>query len=311
MTATEALRPAAHTPAGTPRRAPRRHWTEPSTWFAAPALIFFAAFVVVPIVVVLVLSMTEWNGISAPAFNNGGNWTEMLTDSGMWHSIWVSLVVMVLCWAVQTPISILLGVYVAGQQRSRAVLASLFFLPLVLSSTGIGIVWRNLLDPDFGVLAALGLPDVNLLGDTDRALYVLIFVVSWQFIPFHTLLYQAGVRQIPKQLYEAAEIDGASPLQKFFTITLPQLRNTIITSSTLMLVGSLTYFDLFYVLAEGGPGDATRILPVNMYVIGFQQYELGYASAVALILVAVGTALSVGLTKYSGFARMRSEQEGA
>lgn len=310
MTATELLRPTAPTPAPKPRRS-SRHWTEPSTWFAAPALLFFAAFVIAPIVVVVVLSMMDWNGIAEPRFNAGENWSELAGDSGMWHSVWVSLQVMVLSWVVQTPISILLGVYVAGQQRYRAVLAALFFLPLVLSSTGIGIVWRNLVDPEFGVLPALGLPGLNLLGDADLALFTLIFVVSWQFIPFHTLLYQAGVRQIPAQLHEAAELDGAGPVQRFFRITLPQLRNTIVTSSTLMLVGSLTYFDLFYVLSEGGPGDATRILPVTMYVTGFQQYQLGYASAIALLLVALGTALSLGLTKYSGFARMRSDQEGA
>ncbi|MDI2028077.1 sugar ABC transporter permease [Saccharopolyspora sp. TS4A08] len=310
MTATEALRPTAPAPAPR-RRRPARHWTEPSTWFAAPALLFFAALVIAPIVVVIVLSMMDWNGISAPRLNAAENWSELATDSGMWHSVWVSLQVMILCWVVQTPISILLGVYVAGKQKHRAVLAALFFLPLVLSSTGIGIVWRNLVDPEFGVLPALGLPGLNLLGDANFALHTLIFVVSWQFIPFHTLIYQAGVRQIPAQLYEAAELDGAGPVQQFFRITLPQLRNTIVTSSTLMLVGSLTYFDLFYVLSEGGPGDATRILPVNMYVTGFQQYQLGYASAIALLLVALGTALSLGLTKYSGFARMRSEQEGA
>ncbi|RRO20404.1 sugar ABC transporter permease [Saccharopolyspora rhizosphaerae] len=309
MTATE-LRPAPPTTTEPPRRS-ARHWTEPSTWFAAPALVFFAAFVVVPIIVVVVLSTMDWNGISAPRFTALQNWTELATDSGMWHSVWVSLQVMVLCWAVQTPLSLLLGVYVAGTQKHRAVLAALFFLPLVLSSTGIGILWRNLVDPEFGVLPALGLPGLNLLGDGNLALHTLIFVVSWQFIPFHTLLYQAGVRQIPAQLYEAAELDGAGPAQRFFRITLPQLRNTVVTSSTLMLVGSLTYFDLFYVLSEGGPGDATRILPVNMYVTGFQQYQLGYASAIALFLVALGTALSLGLTKYSGFARMRSEQEGA
>ena len=85
-------------------------------------------------------------------------------------------------------------------------------------------------------------------------LYTVIFIIAWQFIPFHTLLYQGGVRQIPASMYEAATIDGAGPIRQFFSITLPQLRNTIITSSTLMLVGSLTYFDLVYVLTQGGPG---------------------------------------------------------
>ena len=98
----------------------------------------------------------------------------------------------------------------------------------------------------------------------------MIFVVSWQFIPFHSLIYQGGVRQIPTSMYEAALIDGAGRVRQFFSITLPQLKYTIITSSTLMVVGSLTFFDLIFVLTAGGPGDATRVLALDMYKTGFQ-----------------------------------------
>ena len=94
---------------------------------------------------------------------------------------------------------------------------------------------------------------------------VVIFVVSWQFIPFHSLIYQGAVRQIPTSMYEAAQIDGAGRVRQFFSITLPQLKYTIITSSTLMVVGSLTFFDLIFVLTAGGPGDATRVLALDMY----------------------------------------------
>ena len=94
--------------------------------------------------------------------------------------------------------------------------------------------------------------------------------MSWQFIPFHSLIYQGGVRQIPVSMYEAAQIDGAGRIRQFFSITLPQLKYTIITSSTLMVVGSLTFFDLIFVLTAGGPGDATRMLALDMYNTGFQ-----------------------------------------
>ena len=104
---------------------------------------------------------------------------------------------------------------------------------------------------------------------------MIIFVVSWQFIPFHALIYQGAVRQIPTSMYEAALIDGAGRVRQFFTITLPQLKYTIITSSTLMVVGSLTFFDLIYVLTAGGPGDATRVLALDMYIRGFQASLMG------------------------------------
>src|SRR4029450_12008589 len=116
------------------------------------------------------------------------------------------------------------------------------------------------------------------LGKPPLAMGVVIFVVSWQYIPFHTLIYQGGVRQIPQSLYEAAMLDGAGRVRQFFSITLPQLKYTIITSSTLILVGSLTFFDLIWVLTAGGPADATRVLAVQMYIEGFQGNLMGPAS---------------------------------
>ena len=124
------------------------------------------------------------------------------------------------------------------------------------------------------------------LGEPALAIGVIIFVVSWQFIPFHSLIYRAGVRQIPRSLYEAAALDGAGRMRQFWYITLPQLRYTIVTSSMLILVGSLTYFDLVYVMTGGGPGFATRLLPLDMFLSAFfSRREMGRASAIASFLV--------------------------
>lgn len=129
-------------------------------------------------------------------------------------------------------------------------------------------------------------------------------------MPFHSLLYQAGVRQIPSSMYEAALIDGAGRITQFWHITLPQLKHTVITSSTLMIVGSLTYFDLIFVLTGGGPGNATRILPLDMYLTGFRSYDMGRASVIGVILVALGLAVSLGLNRLSG-GNQGSQMEGA
>ena len=190
---------------------------------------------------------------------------------------------MVLSWLVQTPMSLLMGVFVAGHQRYRAFLAVLYFVPLLLSSAAIAITYKALLDPNFGLGAGLGIPllQQDWLGQANLALGVVVFVVSWQFIPFHSLIYQGGVRQIPRSMYEAAELDGAGRLRQFFSITLPQLKYTIIASSTLILVGSLTYFDLIFVLTGGGPADATPTLALDMYKRGFQANLMGPASAIA------------------------------
>ena len=185
-------------------------------------------------------------------------------------------------------------------------------MPLLLSSAAIAITYKALLDPNFGLGPGLGssLLTQDWLGRPHLALAVVIFVVSWQFIPFHSLIYQGAVRQIPTSMYEAAALDGAGRLRTFFSITLPQLKYTIITSSTLMVVGSLTFFDLIFVLTAGGPGDATRVLALDMYRLGFQANQMGPASVIAVILVLVGLGLALLLRRLGG-STTSSQLEGA
>ncbi|MCW6009689.1 sugar ABC transporter permease [Micromonospora sp. CPCC 205371] len=281
-------------------------------WMALPALTIFVAFGVVPLAGVLLLSFTRWDGIGAIHPAGLDSWRTVLTDPGLPHALWVTFLVMALSWAFQTPMSLLMGVFLAGRQRYREILAIVYVVPLLLSSAALAITYKALLDPNFGLGAGLGFSFLaqDWLGRGTLALGVVVFVVSWQFIPFHALIYQGGVRQIPVALYEAAQIDGAGRLRQFFSITLPQLKYTIITSSTLMVVGSLTFFDLIFVLTEGGPGDATRVLALDMYKRGFQANLMGPASAIAVILVLVGLALALLLRRLGGRDASASQQEG-
>jgi raffinose/stachyose/melibiose transport system permease protein len=282
------------------------------TWMAFPALATFIAFGVIPLIGVLALSFTTWDGIGDIRLSGLSSWRATLSDPGLPHALWVTFLVMILSWAVQTPLSILIGVFLAAQKRYRGFLAVLYFIPLLLSSAAISITYKALLDPNFGLGAGLGIPLLtqDWLGRGNLALGVVIFVVSWQFIPFHSLIYQGAVRQIPTSMYEAAQIDGAGRMSQFFHITLPQLKYTIITSSTLMVVGSLTFFDLIFVLTAGGPGDATRVLALSMYQQGFQANLMGPASAIAVILVLVGLALALLLRRLGGDSS-QSQLEGA
>ncbi|MDA2807703.1 carbohydrate ABC transporter permease [Nocardiopsis suaedae] len=280
---------------------------------AAPALVLFGVFALVPLAGVVVLSFMSWDGLGAPQWAGADNWVNAAADPVTRNAVWLTVKLTVFGYLFQAPVSLLLGVYTASRTRHREVLAVLYFLPLLFSSAAVALTFKGLLDPNFGFGAALDLPLLarDWLGDPDLALGVVVFVVGWCFIPFHALLYQGGVRQIPASLYEAARIDGAGPASQFLHITLPQLKYTIVTSSTLMLVGSLTYFDLVFVLTAGGPGGATRILPLDMYLTGFRSYDMGQASAVGVVLVAVGLALALGLNRLSGAHRMESRQEGA
>ncbi|MEV4455453.1 sugar ABC transporter permease [Microbispora sp. NPDC049633] len=282
-------------------------------WLALPALLAFVAFALIPLVGVLLLSFTSWDTLGEIKLTGLDSWRAVLTDPGLPHALWVTFLIMLLSWAFQTPASILIGVFLAGRQRYRELLAVLYFIPLLLSSAAIAITFKALLDPNFGLGAGLGIDLLvqDWLGEPGLAFGVVIFVVSWQYIPFHSLLYQGGVRQIPRSLYEAAELDGAGRVRMFFSITLPQLKYTIITSSTLMVVGSLTFFDLIFVLTEGGPGDATRALALDMYKRGFQANLMGAACVIGVILVLVGLALALLLRRLGGRDPQASQLEGA
>jgi raffinose/stachyose/melibiose transport system permease protein len=281
-------------------------------WLVLPALIFFTVFGVLPLLGVLGLSFSHWDGIGAITPGGLDAWRQVLGSPGLLHSIWVTFEIMALSWLIQTPASILLGTFLAGPQRYRGVLAVLYVVPLLLSSAAIAVTWKALLDPNFGLGAGLGWDFLsqNWLGEGPLAVAIVIFIVSWQFIPFHALIYQGGVRQIPRSLYEAAEIDGAGRVRQFFSITIPQLKYTIITSSTLMVVGSLTFFDLIFVLTAGGPGDATRVLAVDMYQTGFLGNQMGPASAIAVIIVLSGLVIAQILRRLGGRDPSASQLEG-
>ncbi|WP_439946314.1 carbohydrate ABC transporter permease [Streptomyces sp. BBFR109] len=276
----------------------------PNAAWALPAVLFFGFFAVVPMALAFYLSFTKWNGLGDPQPAGLANWRKLLDDPRLTQSLTVTVLLTVVSWVFQTVVSLLLGVWAAGRQRNRAILSAVFFVPFLLSSTAISLLFYALLDPNFGLVRG------DTLGSTSGAFLAIVFVGGWQFIPFHTLIYQGGARQIPEVLYQAAAIDGAGRCRQFLSITLPQLRNTATTSGVLMIVGSLTYFETVLILTQGGPGTDTAILPYLMYEAGFKNYDFGYASAVASFLVVAATALSLLLVRLTGFGAMRSTREG-
>lgn len=276
----------------------------PHAAWALPGVLFFAFFALVPMALALYLSFTEWDGLGTPRPVGLDNWQKLLDDPRLSQSLWLTVLLTVCSWVFQTVVALLLGVWAAGPQRNRAVLSAVFFVPLVLSSAAIALLFYALLDPNFGIIRE------DVLGSSGGAFLAIVFVGGWQFIPLHTLIYQGGARQIPAVLYQAATVDGAGRHRQFFSITLPQLRHTMTTSSVMMIAGSLTYFETVLLLTRGGPGTDTAILPYLMYEAGFESYDFGYASAIASFLVVAATGLSLLLVRLTGFGRMRSTREG-
>ncbi len=281
-----------------------------------PTLVLYGGLILVPIAIAIGLSFYNWNGIGALTFVGASNWSRFFSDSIALHSLEVTFLLAGVSWVVQTPLSMALGLFVSGRQRYRAVYSALYLLPLLLSTTGIALMWQALLDPNFGGIAWLGTHwhlsflVQNWLGGNSTALWTIVALIAWQFVPFHTLLYQMGRRQIPQVLYEAAALDGVTPLKQFIYVTLPQMRYTIVVSSTLMIVGSLTYFDIIYILTNGGPGDTTRVLSLDMYQAAFQNTTFGYASVLAVVLGVIGIVVALGLVRLTGFGSMASQREG-
>lgn len=284
----------------------------PGVVWALPAALFFGLFALLPMVLVLVLSFTQWSGLGSPEFVGTENWSRLLDDPVMLQSIGLSLVLTALGVVTQTPVAMLLGVWAAGHQWNRAVLSAIFFVPLLLSAAAVSVLWRAVLDPNFGVPAQMEwlFGDGNLFGNQSTAIAVLVFVSLWQFTPLHALIYQGAAKAVPPMLYEAAEIDGAGRVRSFFAITLPQLRNTMITSVILMVVGGLTTFDTVLILTNGGPGTDTTITAFYMYQKAFRGFDFGLASAIAVVLVVAATAISLVMVRLSGYDKMRSDLEG-
>lgn len=274
----------------------------------APAVLLYSFFVILPALVVLVLSFFAWNGSDTPKWVGLHNWQFLFADGDALNSIVVTVKFTVVSWFLQTTIAMAAGMATAESTRWSKVLASLFVLPMLLSTVGVAVLWQALLSPTFGGLTGLGTRlhlgwlTSDWLGNPATVIYVIAVVVAWQNIPFHTLLYRAARQQVPGNLYDAARIDGAAGAGLFFHVTLPQIRNTILTSSLLIVVGTFSYFDLVFLLTGGGPGTASNVLAVDAYKQSFAALNFGYSSALSVMLVFVSVMSGLLLMRLGGFS---------
>ena len=279
----------------------RRSVNAAAAVFLAPALLVLVVFIAWPIADSFALSTVRWNGLNPNrVFAGLSNWAELVKDTYFWRAFGNNILVMFFSLATQGVLAMALATFLDITGRKGLVFKIVWFLPYLISSVAIGILFKFALDANFGIFASIaklfGGGSVDLLGNPGRALFTVMGVISWQYTPFYMILYLAAYGTIPVELYEAAVIDGAARAQYFWKVSLPLLRPTIISGVTVSIIGSLKYFDLVYVMTGGGPGSATELMATLMYKTSFVKQNFGYGAAVAdgmFILITLVALLTV------------------
>ncbi|MFJ8652573.1 carbohydrate ABC transporter permease [Streptomyces rochei] len=300
-------KPAPRPPATAPRRSARERGTRLlATLFLAPTIVGIVVFTVVPIVGSVVLSLFHWNVIDEPSFAGSANYGEVFRDSTVLVSFRNTLLFMVLAVALQMLIALVLAITVNGRMPAwlRSVFRSAFFFPLVLSAASISVVMKYLFNQDFGLvnwlLGQVGIAAVPWLTSENGAMAAVVLVYVWQQFGFSFLLFVGGLNNIPKEVHEAAALDGATGLRKHLHVTLPLLSPTLLVASVVGIINALQVFEQPYVLTNGGPGDSTRTVVMVIYETAFEQLRFGTASAVGVllfVLIMAVTALQFRLSR--------------
>jgi raffinose/stachyose/melibiose transport system permease protein len=258
--------------------------------FLLPGLALYLVFVIAPILQAAHFSLYRWNGLTPLTdFIGLKNYQAAFASSVFWGALGNNVTVIILSLTIQIPFSLALAVLLNRRFRGRAVFRLLFFVPYVLSEAITGIVFRLLLQPDsvFDAMvksAGLGSFLTDWLGDTSIVMFTLFVIITWKYFGFHMIIMLAGLQGIPKELEEAAYIDGADRRQAFRFITLPLLGPTIRVSIFLSVIGALQLFDMVWVTTGGGPVNASNTMAINMFKTGFVKQQMGYGSALAVIL---------------------------
>ncbi|GAA3875685.1 carbohydrate ABC transporter permease [Tessaracoccus defluvii] len=259
--------------------------------FLAPTLVGIAIFTLVPIVGSLLLAFFRWDIISDPEFAGVDNFVEAAQDPTVLVSFGNTIVFVVLAVALQLGLALLLAVLVQEKMPNwlRVFFRSAFFFPLILSAASVSIFMGYLFNEQFGVvnwlIGLVGIPAVPWLTTPGGATAVVVLVYVWQNFGFSFLLFLGALAGIPKEVYEAAAIDGATGWSKHRNVTIPLISPTTLVASVMAIISALQIFDQPYVLTRGGPGDSTRTVVMVIYETAFKRLEFGKASAIGLVLM--------------------------
>lgn len=265
--------------------------------FLPPALALFTLFVVLPIGEAAWYSFFNWNGYGPPTKWVGLKYYEVIFhNKAFLTALKNNFLIIAVSICVQIPLALWLANMLASRIRGALTFRLIFFLPYVLADVAAGLIWRFVYDGDYGlisnVLQFFGYPPTYFLANHDLAMSAVLTVIIWKYFGFHMMLFIAGLQAIDKEVMEAAEVDGATGWQKFFRVTLPLLGSTVRLSVFFAIVGSLQLFDLIMPLTEGGPANTTQTLVTYLYTYGVVRLQIGYGSAVGVVLFAICVTLA-------------------
>lgn len=261
--------------------------------FMLPALAFVILFIYYPIIQNFIYSMFRWSSFSEERIFVGLEYYKRLFADPIFY---IALKNNVLYAIFSIVFQVGLGMVLAAvleekiMRRYQTFFRTVYFIPSVISITVVGLLFQLIYNPNIGLLNAflnaIGLESLthDWLGQSSTAMYAVIAISQWQYVGYIMLLFLVAIQKIPEELYESAMIDGASAFQKFIHVTIPQIKETILVSSIITVIGAFKVFDEVYVMTAGGPGRSTEVLASYLYRTGFRNDEMGYAATIATLI---------------------------
>jgi multiple sugar transport system permease protein len=295
------------------RAAPRRRGTRRYGWWLpmAPGIAFLIAISIYPTLYSLNASFYRWNLAASARRTMVGfrNYDLLLSDPSFWHSVGVTMVYVLLVVALELAIGLGMALLFFRRFPGDHFLRGLLILPMVVAPVVVALLWRYMLNPQFGIVnylvALVGLPRVDFLGGTALALPTLILIDVWQWTPFTFLILLAALQGVPEDIIEAARIDGAGSVRIFFDHILPLIRYPVAVALVLRMLDAFRVYDIIFMTTRGGPVDATQTLSWQIYDVGFKSFDIGYAAAYSwlmlILVVAIATIALKAMFKKTDF----------
>jgi raffinose/stachyose/melibiose transport system permease protein len=267
--------------------------------FLPPALLLFTVFVILPIGEAAWYGFYNWDGYNRPQnFIGLKNYVSLFNNATFRSALLNNFIIIAVSLAIQLPLALAMALLLARRAFGAIAFRLIFFLPYILADVAAGLIFRFIFDGDYGPLSgasqALGLGPVYMLADPTWAMVALLIVIIWKYFGFHMMLFIAGLQSIDRNLYEAAEIDGAGAFQRFRFVTIPQLSPMIKLSVFFAVIGALQFFDVVVPLTDGGPFNATNTMVSFLYLFGITRMRVGFGSAVGVVLFIICVTFAFG-----------------